>query len=381
MIHVAFVNENTLGHGSYLPPFVRTLEARPELGIVPHAIDVAPLPPRLERWTRTVPLLRRWGADFNIARWRRLASRHARIQLEALRDRQRIDAVVVNTQSVGLDLLDTAAELPLFVCLDATFRQLSREAWFASNAVARGLLPVTLAPVTGRERELFARAHRLLPWSKPVATSLVEEYGIPEGRIELLPPSLALPLPVARERNPPLPRLLFVGGDFRRKGGEMLLEVFRERLAGRCELHVLTGTRGLQPMSGVHVHHDVRAHTPEWLAHWRGADLFVFPSAMETFGIVLLEALAFEVPVVAAQVGAARDILRGGEAGLLLPRLDAEALGAAIEEVLEDPVAARARAQVGREIVASRYELETNTQRMAGWIRSACSPPEGVAAR
>lgn len=372
MMHVAFVNENVLGHGSYLLPFVRALEEDPGHGIVPHRIDAMPLPPALARWANgTVKGLRRWGLDFYSARWRRLVSLHVRRQLDDLRRRERIEAVVVNTQSVGLELVETAAELPVLVCLDATFAQLARSGWFGSNAGSRFLLPLTLSPIRGRERVLLRAAHGLLPWSEPVGRSLVEEYGVPAERVHRLPPSLTLPPAAERRRDPgSRPQILFVGGDFHRKGGALLLECWRERFAGRCDLHLVTQSP-VAPEPGVHVHRGVAAHSPEWWERWQEADVFVFPSAMETFGIVLLEALAFGVPVVASEVGAAREVLADGRAGVLLHRPDRDSLGAAIASVLDDPEAARARAALGRRRVEAEFEIGGNAARLAALLRSA----------
>jgi len=371
-MHVAFVNENVLGHGSYLLPFVRALEADPGHGVTPHLVDAVPLPPDLASWgDASVKGLRRWGLDFHPARWRRAASLHARRRLDALRARQRIDAVVVNTQSVGLELVDIAAELPVLVCLDATFAQLARSDWLAPNRVSRRLLPLTLAPIRGRERALLAAAHRLLVWSEPVGCSLREDYAVEGARIERLPPSISLPPVVERRREPGRrPQLLFLGGDFHRKGGPLLLECWRRHFADRCDLHLVTQSE-VAPEPGVHVHRGVAAHTPEWRARWEQADVFVFPSALETFGIVLLEALAFGVPVVSSDAGAARDVLADGRAGIVLERRDPESLAAAIASVLDHPVTARARADVGRARVETEFELGANTARLAALLRAA----------
>jgi hypothetical protein len=95
-VNVAFLNENTLGHTSYLPRFAEALRARPELGIVPHVIDVLPLPPHLRRLGDTsIRGLRKVGLDFQGTRWRIAISRHAREQLEVLRHQIDVDAVVV----------------------------------------------------------------------------------------------------------------------------------------------------------------------------------------------------------------------------------------------------------------------------------------------
>lgn len=369
-MEVAFINENTLGHASYLLPFVQGFRDRPGLGIQPHWIDATPLPARLERRANwSIRGLRRWGLDFQNARWRLTVSRHAREQLDRLRSRQPIDAVVVNTQSVALALGDTARELPVFVCLDATFAQLARSRWFAPNAVSRWLLPVTLAPIRERERSVLRRAARLLPWSNAVATSLLQEYQVARGKISVLPPSIELPPRRTRSKTAGArPQILFVGGDFVRKGGPLLLECFRQRFAGRCELHLVTQSN-VPPEPGVFVHHGLAAHTAAWRTRWEEADIFVFPSTLETFGIVLVEALAFQVPAVSADAGAAREILLEGQAGWLLPERSETGLIAAVAEVLDHPATAAARVEVGRRHVEAVHNLATNTDRLADWLK------------
>ena len=149
-----------------------------------------------------------------------------------------------------------------------------------------------------------------------------------------------------------------------------MVECFRRHLAGRCELHLVTHSE-IPPAPGVFIHRGLTAQSEAWQERWRQADVFVFPSTLETFGIVLVEALAYEVPTIAAEVGAAREILADGAAGWLLPDASATSLAAAINQVLHDPLAAQARAQVGRQRVEQFYNLDTNAAALAGWLRQA----------
>jgi glycosyltransferase involved in cell wall biosynthesis len=65
-------------------------------------------------------------------------------------------------------------------------------------------------------------------------------------------------------------------------------------------------------------------------AAYASADVFVFPSDTDTFGLVLLEALASGCPVVAARAGGGSDIIRDGKDGLLVDATDESALAAGV---------------------------------------------------
>ncbi|MBV8269772.1 MAG: glycosyltransferase family 4 protein [Planctomycetaceae bacterium] len=382
MLHVAFVNENTLGHGSYLPLYVRAFETDPGHGVVPRVVHATPLPPDLRRFGEgSVRLLRRWGLDLGPTRWRLAASRHVRHQLEELHARELLDAVVVNTQSVGLDLPRWPGCPPVVVCLDATFAQLARSPWFAPGVVGRLAAPLALAYLRRRERELVWAAAGFLPWSGAVGRSLVEEYGVPADRVVILPPSVDPPEAAADlpREGPGRPRrVLFVGGDFARKGGRVLLEAYRRHLRDGFELHLVTAS-DVTPEPGVFVYRGVRAHTPEWVERWRSADVFVFPSALETFGIVLLEALSFGVPVVSSRAGAAAELLGEGSAGVLVDRLTPTGLAAAIHGVFADRAATAARVRRGLDRIATRYTVQANARRLANVLHSAVGRGAGYA--
>ena len=78
--------------------------------------------------------------------------------------------------------------------------------------------------------------------------------------------------------------------------------------------------------------------------------MFCAPSLRgESFGVVLLEGMACDTPVVASEIPGYTKVARGGSDALLVPPGDAAALGAAITRVLADPVLADRLVVAGRE--------------------------------
>ena len=83
--------------------------------------------------------------------------------------------------------------------------------------------------------------------------------------------------------------------------------------------------------------------------------LLVLPSLAEGFGLVLIEAMAAGVPVVATDVPGICDVVRGGQTGLLVPPSDVNQLAAAIRNLVEDPAMRLRLIQQAQSDVNSRF--------------------------
>ena len=109
----------------------------------------------------------------------------------------------------------------------------------------------------------------------------------------------------------------------------------------------------------------------------RDADLFVLPSLHETFGCVLIEAMASGLPSVATRVGGVPEVLPG-EAGELVAPQDPQALAAAIERGLERPRDPAALARTAAERYGYEARLPTCGPRST---TSCCRAGAGVPPR
>jgi len=181
---------------------------------------------------------------------------------------------------------------------------------------------------------------------------------IPNGvDMERFQPSNA---PFAEWRDPDRINLLFVGRLDPRKGLQVLLEAMPEivrRTNGRARLLVI-GDSYLRPRFEASVSREARDHVrflghvpssdlPRWYAT---GDIFVSPATgNESFGIVLVEAMAAGRAVVASDIPGYRSVVTPELNGLVAPPGDAVGLAAAIVRLAQDPALRRRLSVAGRE--------------------------------
>jgi glycosyltransferase involved in cell wall biosynthesis len=281
------------------------------------------------------------------------------------------DVVFWNTQKPACLCLDLLRKCPSVISLDVTPKQYDGEI-----GLQYGHRPDVLGPVVAAKhwlnRRVFQLAHRLLPWSDWTRNSLIEDYGVAPEQIEVLSPGADLSRFYPPDhRSPALDgkiRLLFVGGDFQRKGGDTLLQWFRTSPTAReCVLHIVTRAE-ITGGDGVFVH-QLSQDDERLPALYREADIFVMPTRAECFGIVFTEALASGLPVVSCDVGGVSEVVRDRETGLLVPAGEVEALDRALSQLIKDPALRDRLGRRGRALAEERFDSRKNAFRVAEILR------------
>ncbi len=227
----------------------------------------------------------------------------------------------------------------------------------------RGLVRALLAVQARWEARNVARADLVMVTSRYSADVAQREYGVPPERLAVVPEPIDLEVwddqfwrAPRRPRGGPV--VLYVARMYPRKRiGDLLLaaDVLRARVPG-LQMRVVGRGPEWPALSRLHAELGLGESvallgdlTRERLAEeYVNATVFCLPSVQEGFGIVFLEAMAAELPVVACRVAAIPEVVQDGVTGLLTaPRSPGE-LAAAIERLIVDPTLARALGREGR---------------------------------
>lgn len=103
------------------------------------------------------------------------------------------------------------------------------------------------------------------------------------------------------------------------------------------------------------------------------ADVFVLPSLQEALGLVLLEAMAAGLPIVASQVGGIPELIEPGKQGFLVPPGDSSQLAAAIGVLLADRQRAAVLGAAGREKILAQFTVQNMWQQTDAVYREVVS--------
>lgn len=347
--HVGFVLEQTLGHVVHAQNLRTCIveDGRVDATFLPVPFDVGGL-------AAHVPGYGNWTV--------RAGMRARRAVRGAHRDRP-LDALFVHTQVPAVLLGRWMSRVPTVVSLDATPLQYDELGAHYGHVVGAGRVE---AWKHAANRRMFARAAGLVTWSAWAARGLQEGYGVPPERVHVVPPGVHVD-----DWAPPeggcrgvddVVRILFVGADFERKGGDVLLDAFavlRARVGPRVELHLVTKAE-VRPVSGVHVHGALAPNSAQLRALFHRSDLFCLPTRSDCLPLVLSEAGASGLAAVSTTVGAIGELVEDGVTGLLVPPDDVAALTRALQSLVDD---APRRARLGlaaQARVRARYDATRN---------------------
>jgi glycosyltransferase involved in cell wall biosynthesis len=217
-----------------------------------------------------------------------------------------------------------------------------------------------------------------------VTTSALAEFVgryAPAERVALIPNSVDTarfsPGPTAKPASPRR-RLIAVGGLTANKNHRLILEAVA--LTGREDLEVVILGAGPeeQAIRSLAAERKVALELPgivpnETLPEWlRSADIYIISSLSEGHPKSLLEAMSVGVPCIGTDVRGIRDILVHGKTGWLCPPR-ADALAAAITEVLSNLEAARAAGARARDFILANHDAHVVMAREVAFLKAVAA--------
>jgi starch synthase len=328
----------------------------PRLSRAETAINLAlSMRPHRDRWVA--------ASGFNP---RAVALRDRHVRRGLLRERGNFD-VIVQLQTL-CSPASTAVDVPYAIYTDNTMAltQRHRPAWAPLSSRAA-------ASWERFEARLCREAHTVFTFSEFARRSMLEDYGCRPDAVLAVGAGANqwLDSPAAAS-GPPV--ALFVGEDFARKGGQVLLAAWTHVRRALPEAELLI----------VGPHSDPVAHREgvRWLGRvdrarladlYRSAHVFVLPSLFEPWGHVFIEAMGYGLPCIAADCCAMPEMVIDGLTGRLVAPGQVGPLATALVDLLGDPGTARAMGAAGHRRVISTFTWDKVAERVVARL-SASAP-------
>jgi glycosyltransferase involved in cell wall biosynthesis len=228
------------------------------------------------------------------------------------RDTDSYSRVIAATQEQAFPFVKLQTKRPVYILCDVT-RHLHSSDFGSQNVSAKHL---------DLERQIYERSEHIFVLSSWVRNDLSDFYGISKDKITVcLPPhnrpkQQRLAQPTEEQPGRKL-KVLFVGGDFKRKGGDLLVSWQREYLSGYIDMTIVTDSNC----------HDHSVPATTWIGNVDNArvteeimpchDLLCHPTQKDCSAIVVSEAAAVGVPTIASRVGGISDLVVEGVTGFM----------------------------------------------------------------
>ena len=247
-----------------------------------------------------------------------------------------------------------------------------------------------------RKRRLFQAAAGIFTMSEWAATGMSTDYGLPRNRIHVTLPGANLKVSqlVDRSSRPTTQpvRILMVGGQFRLKGGDLLLKWAETTGTTNWEIDIVTWpgelpewvhtilgrpdhdacvSGSLEPrLPNVRVHCGLKANTLALRTLFKRADVFCLPTQADGSSIASLEAMASGLPVLVTAVGGIPELIQDGKTGLLMKRGDFADLSAKLDGLCADSRLRWCLGRAARESCENYYNVDRQLQEILTVIDS-----------
>ncbi len=265
---------------------------------------------------------------------------------------------------------------PHCMLTDMTIPQAEREGMFEVGRMTRAQVQVAIAV---QRRVLHSAAHIfvLTEWCRQ---SMIEDFELDPDKVTVVYAGANLKLPQGVTAKRADREMLFVGIDWVRKGGPLLLEAFKKVHAKYPDtiLRIVGCSPNIHHEPGVKVEGYLDKRDPkqyEQLAKfYLSASCFCLPSLFDPFPNVIIEAASVGLPSIAVDNGSRREAVIDGVTGCLAPQATADSVADAMIKVLEDPARCRAMGEAARQHAEAHFTWDRVVEKIAAVVRQMNAP-------
>ncbi|MGR9085954.1 MAG: glycosyltransferase family 4 protein [Gammaproteobacteria bacterium] len=216
------------------------------------------------------------------------------------------------------------------------------------------------------EKEIYRNASLNFSMSSNISRSMIEDYGCAPDTVACVYCGANVQAKeddVFDDSRFAKKNILFVGVDWQRKGGPVLVEAFRTVLETYPDATLtIVGCNPDIELPNCQV--VGRIPLPEVKKYFEQASVFCLPTTLEPFGIVFLEAMAHKLPIIASNIGAIPDFVFDGSNGYKVEPNDPHRLARRLIEMVGSPERCKSFGEYGHRLFWDRYTWKKTGERI-----------------
>jgi glycosyltransferase involved in cell wall biosynthesis len=203
--------------------------------------------------------------------------------------------------------------------------------------------------------EHVARIYTFSNWAREIYI----KRGLPRRKVDVIAPGFDVPALPERKRGESV-NFLFVGREFERKGGPLVVEAFARLRESHKHVSLTVITRDPQqvPQIAGLTAHPFMDRAKLYGEIYPAADVFVMPTEAEGWGFTNAEAMSFALPVISTRISAIPEIIDDGVTGMLIEPGDSDALLRAMRRLAESRERRDEMGRCGRERFITHFSRD-----------------------
>lgn len=221
------------------------------------------------------------------------------------------------------------------------------------------------------ERDIYRDAAMVFTRSKIVMRSVIEDYGCDPDKVRCIyyAPFMDSKRAAPAQEKYSSKNILFVGLEWERKGGPLLVRAYEEVLRSVPGASLtIVGCSPNVSLPNVNIVGPVKSD--ELKKYYEAASVFCLPTRREPFGIVFLEAMSYSLPVVGTRIGALPEFIADGDNGYLIGIDDEQVLADRLVELLTHPDRCQGMGASGYGVYLRQFTLEAVSSSLRQFVMS-----------